>query len=95
MEKKITAFFESLKTNKKLTSFDKASTKQAVVIRLLSLLGWDIFNVDEVKPDHSVKSSLIDFALRSNNIDSYFIGVEKVGGDLTRNQKDILGSALN
>ena len=95
MEKKITDFFESLKTNKKLTSFDKASTKQAVVIRLLSLLGWDIFNVDEVKPDHSVKSSLIDFALRSNNIDSYFIGVEKVGGDLTRNQKDILGSALN
>jgi predicted type IV restriction endonuclease len=95
MEKQIIAFFETLKTNKKLSSFDKASTKQAIVIRLLSLLGWDIFNVDEVKPDHAVKSSLIDFALRSSNIDAYFIGVEKVGADLTQSQKDLLGSALN
>lgn len=95
MEKQITSFFETLKTNKKLSSFDKASTKQAIVIRLLSLLGWDIFNVEEVKPDHSVKSSLIDFALRSSNIDMVYLGVEKVGSDLKRCQKDLLGSALN
>ncbi len=95
MEKQIVAFFETLKANKRLSTFDKASTKQAIVIRLLSLLGWDIFNVDEVKPDHSVKSSLIDFALRQNKIDAVFIGVEKVGGDLKPCQKDLLGSALN
>ena len=95
MEKQIIAFFETLKKNKRLSSFDKASTKQAIVIRLLSLLGWDIFDVDEVKPDHTVKSSLIDFALRTSNIDAVFIGVEKVGEDLKRCQKDLLGSALN
>ena len=95
MEKQITAFIETLKKNKRLSTFDKASTKQAIVIRLLSLLGWDIFNVDEVKPDHSVKSSLIDFVLRPGNIDTVFIGVESVGEELNRFQKDLLGSALN
>lgn len=95
MEKQIIAFFETLKTNKRLSTFDKASTKQAIVIRLLSLLGWDIFDVDEVKPDHSVKSSLIDFALRTSKIDTVFIGVEKVGEDLKGCQKELLGSALN
>ena len=53
MQKKITAFIDELKANKKLATFDEASTKQAVVLRLLSFLGWDIFNVDEVFPDFS------------------------------------------
>jgi len=44
MEKKIIAFIDELKSNKKLATFDEASTKQAVVLRLLSFLDWDIFN---------------------------------------------------
>ena len=53
MENKIIELIESLKSNKRVDTFDKASTKQAIVIRLLSLLGWEIFDVDEVKPDRS------------------------------------------
>lgn len=93
MEKQIAALIDTLKTNKKLGSFDKASTKQAIVIRLLSLLGWDIFNVDEVKPDHAVKSFQVDFALRPDNLEAVFVGVEKVGEDLSRSQKELLGCA--
>ena len=54
MKKQIETFINELKSNKKLSSFDEASTKQAVVLRLLSFLDWDIFNVDEVYPDYSV-----------------------------------------
>lgn len=95
MEKQIIEFFGTLTANKRLSTFDKASTKQAIVIRLLSLLGWDIFNVDEVKPDQAVKSSLIDFTLRPGKDDAVFIGVEKVGEDLNRSQKNLLGAALD
>ena len=93
MENKIIELIESLKSNKRVDTFDKASTKQAIVIRLLSLLGWDIFDVDEVKPDHALKSVQVDYALRLKNADTVFIGVEKVGEDLSYHQKELLGGA--
>ncbi|MGB8425731.1 MAG: hypothetical protein WCD88_08105, partial [Desulfobacterales bacterium] len=74
-----------------LETFDKASTKQAIVIRLLSLLGWDIFDVDEVKPDHALKSVLVDYALRIKDATVVYIGVEKVGENLSYHQKELLG----
>lgn len=93
MENKIIEFIESLKSNKRVDAFDKASTKQAIVIRMLSLLGWDIFDVDEVKPDHALKSVQVDYALRLKDADTVFIGVEKVGEDLSYHQKELLGGA--
>jgi len=93
MENQIIELIESLKSNKRVDTFDKASTKQAIVIRLLSLLGWDIFDVDEVKPDHALKSVQVDYSLRLKNDDTVFIGVEKVGEDLSYHQKELLGGA--
>ncbi len=95
MEKKIIAFIESLKGDKRLLALDQASTKQAIVIKMLSLLGWDIFNVDEVKPDFVVKSCMIDFALRKNKFNTVFIGVSKAGEELRKDQKEILASAIS
>jgi len=94
MEKEVAGFIESLKRNKNIGSLDEASTKQALVIRLLSLLGWDIFNVAEVKPDHRVKSQKVDFTLRINKMDKVFIDVKKVGEELGPHQKSLLGAAL-
>ncbi|MEJ2475272.1 MAG: hypothetical protein P8Y74_15480 [Desulfobacterales bacterium] len=93
MENQIIELIESLKSNKRVDTFDKASTKQAIVIRLLSLLGWDIFDVDQVKPDHALKSVQVDYSLRLKIVDTVFIGVEKVGEDLSYHQKELLGGA--
>lgn len=94
MEKEVAAFFESLKHNKHVGALDEASTKQAIVIRLLSLLGWDIFNVEEVKPDHPVKSQKLDYSLRINKMDKVFIDVRKAGDELEPHQKALLGCSL-
>jgi hypothetical protein len=94
MEKKLIAFIESLKVNKRLSALDEASTKQAIVIKMLSLLGWDIFNVDEVKPDLAVKQHVVDYALRIEKMNSIFVDARRVGEELERHQKDILGSAI-
>jgi hypothetical protein len=95
MEKQIIAFIESLKGDKRLFSLDEASTKQAIIIKMLSLLGWDIFNVDEVKPDLVVKSYMVDYALRKNRFNTVFIGVNKAGEELRKDQKEILASAIS
>ena len=64
MKKEITAFITDLNSGDKLGSLDKASIKQAIVLRLLSFLGWDIFDVEEVYPDFSINSHLVSYALR-------------------------------
>ncbi|MGD2187818.1 MAG: hypothetical protein PVI71_16925 [Desulfobacterales bacterium] len=93
MKKQIDTFIQDLKSNKKLDSFDEASTKQAVVLRLLSFLGWDIFDVDEVSPDFSVNSFSVSYALRIKNSNKIFIEVKRIHEKLDNHQKSLLSFA--
>ena len=93
MKKEIVGFIKDLKSNKKLETFDEASTKQAVVLRLFSFLGWDIFNVDEVYPDYSANSHNVTYALRSKNTNKIFIEVKRVHEKLDNYQKPLLSLA--
>lgn len=90
MKKQIISFIEELKSNKKLASFDEASTKQAVVLRLLSFLGWDIFNVEEVYPDYAVGTANVSYALRTRNTNRIFIEVKRVHKKLDNHQKALV-----
>jgi hypothetical protein len=87
MQKQIQSFIKDLKSNKKLSSFDEASTKQAVVLRMLSFLGWDIFNVDEVCPDYAANSSHVSYALRIEDKNKIFVEVKKISEKLDDHQK--------
>jgi len=89
MKKQITDFLGELKSGKKLTALDEASTKQAIVLRLLSFLGWDIFDVDEVYPDYPVDSDMISYALRIDKEIQLFIDVKGSREKLDAYQKDI------
>jgi len=93
MEKKIVSFINDLKSNKKLPAFDEASTKQAVVLRLLSFLGWDIFDVEQVYPDYSANSSNVSYALRIKNTNKVFIEVKRVHSKLDNHQKPLVNLA--
>ncbi|MGD8741405.1 MAG: hypothetical protein PVG34_13900, partial [Desulfobacterales bacterium] len=95
MKKEIETFIKDLKSNKKLDTFDEASTKQAVVLRLFSFLGWDIFNVDEVYPDFSVNSHSVTYALRAKNANKIFIEVKRVQEKLDNYQKPLLNFAAS
>jgi hypothetical protein len=90
MQKQVKSFIKDLKSNKKLSSFDEASTKQAVVLRMLSFLGWDIFNVDEVCPDYAANSSHVSYALRIEDTNKIFVEVKKISEKLDNHQKKIV-----
>ena len=93
MQKQIQSFIKDLKSNKKLSSFDEASTKQAVVLRMLSFLGWDIFNVDEVCPDYAANSSQVSYALRIGEKNKIFVEVKKISEKLDDHQKKFIETA--
>lgn len=93
MSSQLENFIENIKNDRKIISFDEASTKQAIVLRILSLLEWDIFNIDEVVPEFSVAGKRVDYSLRVNNVNKIFIEVKKPSEDLENfhNQEQLLG----
>ena len=93
MKKQIESFIDDLKSNKKLSSFDEASTKQAVVLRLLSFLGWDIFDVDEVYPDYASNAHGVSYALRVRNTNKLFVEVKRVHEKLDNHQEGLVNFA--
>jgi len=92
MQNQLISFIENLKRDRRVTSFDEAATKQAVVLRIFSLLGWDAFNIDEVTPEYSIAGKRVDYSLRINNINKAFIEVKKTSEDLEsyHNQEQLL-----
>lgn len=90
MKEEVLKVIKELRSNEHLNSLDEAATKQAVILKILSILGWDPFNVSEVYPEYSVGKRRVDYALRYNNRNKVFIEVKKVGEDLERHQKQLL-----
>lgn len=84
------SFVEALK-KKRVSDFpDEAATKQAIILKLLSLLDWDAFNIDEVKPEYTVAGGRVDYSLRIGGKDKVFIEAKKAGEELDGHEEQLL-----
>lgn len=90
MKKELIRFLEKVKSDPKVRTFDEANTKQGVILPLFHLLGWDPFNVDEVKPEYSLENVKVDYALMINKKSEIFIEVKRPTEDLEKHQKQLL-----
>jgi len=95
MKKPVMAFIKDLKSNKKMHVLDEASIKQAVALRLLSLLGWDIFNVEEVYPDFSSESMTVSYALRIDGVSKMILDVKRSGENPDELHKQLVAFAVH
>ncbi len=90
MEEQLALLIEKLKSDRRISSFDEAATKQTIVLRILSILGWDQYDIDMVRPEYSVGSKRVDYSLRINDSNKVFIEVKKVGLELISHQQQLL-----
>lgn len=90
MEDQLVSFIENLKADRRVLFFDEAATKAAVVVRLLSLLNWDIFDIDEVTPEYSVAGKRVDYSLRISGANKVFVEVKRTGEELENHQEQLL-----
>ena len=86
-------FIKKLQSDKRFTSFDEAATKQGIVLKILSLLEWDPFNIDEIQPEYAMGDKRVDFSLRSNNSNKAFVVVEKVAKNLKNSREQLMDFA--
>ena len=77
MAETIARAVEQIKNTVFLTSLDESATKQSVVLRLLSLCGWNPFDLSQVVPEYTVGTRRVDFALRPGSANAVFIEVKR------------------
>ncbi|MFH1656156.1 MAG: type I restriction endonuclease, partial [Candidatus Nealsonbacteria bacterium] len=93
MEEQLKQFINE-KRNEKLISLDEAATKQSIVLRLLSILGWNIYDIDEVNPEYSIGGKSVDYSLRINGKNKVFIEVKRIKEELENHQEQLLSYAF-
>lgn len=80
---KLITFLTEIKSNlQKYQLYDEAKIRNSVVERILNLLGWDTFNVEEVNPEYSVGGKRVDYSLRLLNTNKVFIEAKRASEDL-------------
>jgi hypothetical protein len=93
MMENLLEFIKKLQSDKRFASFDEVATKQGIVLKILSLVDWDPFDIDEIQPEYAVGNKKVDFSLRSNNSNKVFIVVEKVEKYLKHSREHLMDFA--
>jgi len=86
-------FIKKLQSEGRFHNLDEAALKQGVVMKILSLLDWDPFDLDEIQPELNVEGGKIDFSLKQNDPNRVFLVVRK-GSDLSKPQEELLNHSV-
>lgn len=87
-------FIDKMQSDERFQALDGASIKQAIVLKMLSLLDWDPFDMDEIQPEYDVKDGKIDFALTHDGMPKVFLGVKKEIKDIEASKAQFLDWAV-
>lgn len=83
-------FIKKIQTEKKIQTLNEEATKQSIILPILQLIGWQVFEADEVSPEFSIENKRVDYALRSGSINKVFIEVKRINEDLEKHQEQLL-----
>jgi len=92
--KKLVEFIKKIQSDDRFGTFDEAAIKQGVVLKILSLLEWDPFDVDEVLPEYEIQGSKVDFCLKKEKDNKVFILVRKNEKDFPKHQDKVLSVSV-
>ena len=81
---------DQIKGAGRLSGLDESATKQGVVLRLLSLAGWDTFDISRVVPEYTVGNRRVDYALQPGSPNAVFIEVKRPSENLEPHQQQLL-----
>jgi len=90
MPEDLTQLLTRLSEDHTLLNSVEEATKQGAVLPVLSALGWNCFNIQEVTPEFSVGTGRIDYCLRINNNRAVFIEVKRANEVLEKHEKQLL-----
>jgi hypothetical protein len=85
----LATFLDNLHSDtRQLTAYSVLQLKQAVILKVLHLLGWDAFDISKVQADHSAGGITVDYALQTPSSGMIFLHIIKPLDDATREQQE-------
>jgi hypothetical protein len=91
MQEQVIKFLTDIRRDSaKISAFDEVATKQALILRLFQLLGWNTFDTDEVRPEYILEGKRVDYSLAIDNRNEVFVEVKRPSQELERHEKQLL-----
>ena len=90
MKDRLASFANDIELTEGIRSYDEQATKLGFILKILSLLGWDVFDRNEVYPEYVLKSQRIDYSLRVENKNKVFIEAKRISEELDIHQEQLL-----
>jgi len=94
MEQQLHQFISELKS-RRILAISEDATKISIVLKLLNILGWNIFDNEEVYPEYAIGGKRVDYCLRQGQRNLVFIEVKKTDEDLEYHQEQLLNYAFH
>lgn len=91
---KLISFVEKLKQERKIETLGEEATKQSIILPVLNILGWEVFESEVVFPEFSIENMRVDYALRDRLNNKVFIEVKRTDQDLEKHQDQLLEYAF-
>ena len=66
---------KEIRNDHSIATWDEAQVKLKVILRILSLLDWDIYR--EIDPEYDVETRKVDYALQINGGNKLFIEAKR------------------
>jgi type I restriction-modification system DNA methylase subunit len=87
----LVAKFESLSPTE-VKKFNEANTKQTFILPLFEVLGWDIYDFNEVALEEAASNKRVDFAFKINGVARFYLEAKPLKADL--NNPDYVKQAI-
>lgn len=84
----LATFLGNLRSDTRMTAYSVLQLKQAVILKVLHLLGWDAFDITKVQADHSAGGINVDYALQTPANGMIFLHIVKPLNETTREQQE-------
>jgi predicted type IV restriction endonuclease len=96
MNEQIANFIDALKKRPHISKCDETETKQGMILPVLQFLGWNVWDIEEVKPEYPVEGKKaaeggkVDYCLRIKGKSEVFLEAKRPGEDLEKHQEQLL-----
>ncbi|UCH71765.1 MAG: hypothetical protein JSW62_05035 [Thermoplasmatales archaeon] len=87
-------FLKKIQSDERYNAFDEASIKQGIVLKILSLLEWDPFNIDEITPEYDTGDGKVNYLLQNISKNKAFLDVKVVLGDNQKIQEQLVKKSV-
>jgi hypothetical protein len=96
MKEELIGFLTDLKRRGDIRGYSEEHTKLSIILKVLAITGWDVFDPEEVKSEYCVGEGRVDYALRPQAIgqnSKVFIEAKRVAEQLEPHERQLVSYA--